>query len=340
MSRRSQLEMANFVCKFGSDLNLVDLLDEIVVPAFTDGSLVRSYGDTQYFFLQPKVVELEGDGLAAITGRFVKSTVLKREQFFDPDKGLVHGEAELPSAPAALFALILGGHRLLFLPETAHPPSLKNFESTAKSFLKHAHARYIDARYQSDKAAFAAGRDGHRPTKKALREQFPSPEVRVIPIAGKDELRGFIDRYEIIRSAEIRLFDTNDELDNEDLIRKVRESKQAVQAKTTTLSHSSKEGLEKDGLYDQLDAAARQGSSRIRLKGRDLGGGELVGDNHEFRIRVPIDEPSEVVRDAAQAMYGAYERELAQENIPRPVVSEAARTRIQALLDKLRGSRS
>jgi len=316
------------------------LLDEIVVPAFTDGSLVRSYGDTHYFFIQQEIVELDGDGLAAIAGRFVKSTVLKREQFYDPDKGLIHGEAELPSAPAALFALILGGHRLLFLPETAHPPTLKNFEATAKVFLKGTHTRYIDTRYESDTEAFAVDRDAQRPTKKALREQFPSPEVSVIPIAGQDELRGFIDRYEIIRSAEIRLFDTNDELDNEDLIRKVRESKQAVHAKTTTLSHNSQDGLEKDGLYDQLDAAARQGSSRIRLKGRDSGGGELIGDNHEFRIRVPIDEVPAVIRDAVHTMYGAYERELSQQNVPQPVVSEAARTRIRALLDRLRSRRS
>jgi len=45
-----QLNVANFICKF-DDLVLLDLAEEIVLPAFLDSDLKRTYADTTRYFI-------------------------------------------------------------------------------------------------------------------------------------------------------------------------------------------------------------------------------------------------------------------------------------------------
>lgn len=49
MPKKSELEFANFILRFGQERVLMDYLEEIVIPAFSSG-LERSYGETTYFF--------------------------------------------------------------------------------------------------------------------------------------------------------------------------------------------------------------------------------------------------------------------------------------------------
>ncbi|MGK7933145.1 MAG: hypothetical protein AB4041_17170 [Microcystaceae cyanobacterium] len=51
MTTKHSLEFANFICRFGDNLVLLDLLEEIIIPAFTDEHLQRSYRDTSFFFM-------------------------------------------------------------------------------------------------------------------------------------------------------------------------------------------------------------------------------------------------------------------------------------------------
>jgi hypothetical protein len=44
--RQNQTVFANFLCKFG-EKDMDDYLEEVVLPAFTDDALVRTYGDTE-----------------------------------------------------------------------------------------------------------------------------------------------------------------------------------------------------------------------------------------------------------------------------------------------------
>lgn len=339
MARRSQMEIANFICKFGADLNLVDFAEEIVVPAFMAGDRRRTYGATEYFFLDQALVELAPPGTAGIVGRFVKNTVLRSEQRFESDKGLLQLEEELPSAPSALFLLALGGHKLLFLPETSHPPTLKSFESTARHFLQQERRDYVKRVLATRLEEHARGLHEQRPTRKAVEREVPAPQVDVIPISGREELRAFIDRFARIRSVELRLVPTNDEIDNEQLIRDLRESKAAVGAQTTKLIHQSREGLSKDGVFDQVNAAALQGNSEIRVNGDDSAGGQIAGDNHEFRLRVPVEHVEGAAPDTAAKMYSAYEREIAAGNLPASDVAEAIRARLRTILQRLGGRR-
>jgi hypothetical protein len=57
-----RVEFANFVCHFGRDKVMLDYLTEIVLPAFTDDTLIRQRGQenvTEYRFYDVHLEKLE-----------------------------------------------------------------------------------------------------------------------------------------------------------------------------------------------------------------------------------------------------------------------------------------
>jgi len=88
------MEMGNLICRFGDKKVLLDLAEEVVLPAFIDNSLVRSYDKTSYFFYDVSPVVLlnnQHEQVIGIAGRFIKDTTLEREQIFENGKGLIKG---------------------------------------------------------------------------------------------------------------------------------------------------------------------------------------------------------------------------------------------------------
>lgn len=148
MSKTRPAEFANVVIIFGEKKVLIDYAQEIVIPAFMDGDFERTYGETRYFFLDQKIIEVEQDDtrLGIIVGRFVADRTLKSEQEWDKnEKALVQKHRQIPTAPSAVFALILNTHRMVFLHETPYAPTLKNFEATLQKVLRKHHGKYLDA---------------------------------------------------------------------------------------------------------------------------------------------------------------------------------------------------
>lgn len=60
MGKKKELEFANFTLKFGLDGNLLDYAEEIVLPAFFDEKLERSFGKTTYFLRNVQLLVLDG----------------------------------------------------------------------------------------------------------------------------------------------------------------------------------------------------------------------------------------------------------------------------------------
>ncbi len=89
MNRPLELEVANFICRFGDKFVLNDLLDEVVLPAFFN-SPPRKYGATQFFFAEQEFAYLRRNDVSslALRCRFIMSTVLRRHQVYLPGKGL------------------------------------------------------------------------------------------------------------------------------------------------------------------------------------------------------------------------------------------------------------
>src|SRR5436853_395966 len=99
---------------------MLDYLTEIILPAFTDDTLVRERGRenvSHYFFYEISLEKLGMDGtdnIIGVFGHFVKNVNLTRTQVFDPSKGLIQDPASMPSSPSSTFLLILNTHQLAF----------------------------------------------------------------------------------------------------------------------------------------------------------------------------------------------------------------------------------
>lgn len=153
MTRKKYLEFANFICRFGEDKVLLDLAQEIVVPAFISRDLERSIKNSKYFFHDVQLIELHGGNnpVLGIVGRFVKDTILSREQIFDANNSrLIPDKQEIQSSPSSIFALILNNHRLLYLHETQYALSLASFQATIKSFIKQKHHDFLQNLYEEN----------------------------------------------------------------------------------------------------------------------------------------------------------------------------------------------
>lgn len=298
MSKSSRpIELGNFVCKFGSK-NLLDYFEFIVHPAFSDNSLLRTYGDTKYFFDKVELITIGGRVL--LVGRFIKDMVLEREQIYKQSQGLVEDHDEMQSSPSAIFLLVLDVHRLIYLKETKFAPTLDNFKSTIESFIKVKHKVYIDNLAEESKAA------GKRLTKKSLLLEHLPPTLDIIPLTSARGLKDFIRQYEILSSVTYKFSDRNDELDNEGFFRAVQRQKDEVGSRTTTIKHSSPEGLEKEAVIEEVQAATIQGNQRVVMVGKDSSGNTLRGDNNDFQLKTSIEVTNHSPIRIAEKMFGKF----------------------------------
>jgi len=316
------LEFANFICKFGR-LNMADLLDEVVLPAFLDTTEIRQTSDAKYLLLHPKVENLvfKFGETPCIVGRFVKDTFLERS-FILEDGELLPAEATLATAETALFILTLDTHKVVYLQETKNAPGFQAFRATILKFLKKKHDLFIRALRDQIEASTDMSLDGvtrfleerglqgaetaeeafglhaetenlkekkeHRPgTLAFLRQQIPVPDLEIIPLSTEDSLEEFINRFKTLSLVRVTLVNTNDELDLGDFFPQVRAAKDAAGSAKTSVVHNNSKGLDKKGILEQLKAVATQGNANTHLEGRDNTDTKLVGDETQFKLRIP-----------------------------------------------------
>jgi len=304
MARQQYMEMANFICRFGDNFTMTDLLDEIVIPAFA-GHRERTYKDTRYFFHGVSLILLEHDQTQypAIAGRIVKDTKLSRSQIFDQSQGLIQSEVTIPTAPSSMFLLILEGHRLLYVKEQVDSPGLEAFRSTVDRFLAEAYFEFIDNAFIYAKQKSLEG--GQKVTKKALKEEIPRPTLELIEIASEQGLREFIHRYKTLRDVKVSLVQTNDEIDNDQFFKDMRSQKDKIGSDRTTLQHHRKDGLDPEAAFNQVNSAI-EGKAVVSLDGLNQQGERLVGNNEEFKIRIPIPDLGSNIKVASRMLMSAY----------------------------------
>lgn len=107
------LQFANFICRFGDKKVLIDLLEEVIIPAFQDYKLERNAGHYQYFFHNVEIIKLEDETVPTIgiVGRYVQNTQLQRTQIYDKNtNSLKRDEYAIQSSPLyfCLFLTIIG----------------------------------------------------------------------------------------------------------------------------------------------------------------------------------------------------------------------------------------
>ncbi|HEV2292241.1 MAG TPA: hypothetical protein VGR35_00200 [Tepidisphaeraceae bacterium] len=288
------LEFANLIINFGREKVMADLLDEVVIPAFTDGTLRRHFGKTTYFFQDVQLLNLgtKSQPEPAVAGRFIKDTVVRREQYLNPETGRIEpSPREMPTAPSVTFTLLLANHKLLYLRETGGAPGFDAFKSTLKKFLTHKYFSFVDAEY-ARRRADAADEEKSKITKKSIREEYLPPLVTIIPLASEATLVQSIKRFEIIDTVRVELGSVNAEAHNADLFVQLRAAKNAVEAERSILIETKKEGLNKEEVAKQLSSVALEGNAKVSLYGRTPDNSPLdVSNTDEMRLRVPVANP-------------------------------------------------
>jgi hypothetical protein len=284
--RQHSAAFANFICRFDDKL-LLDYAEQIVIPAFTKDTYVRSYGKrTHYHFYEVELLNMaenEADPIMVLAGRFIKDTELTRHQIFEAGKGLVKDEQSMRSAPSAFFVLILNNHRLIYFPETPHAPDLNAFKTTAQSFLRKRHYEFVEELY-------AATRDHKNPpTKKSLYKTHPSPNLEVIHLAGRSDIAQFLKRFETLKKINFRVVKPNDDINAGEILGQVRELSDALKSTNTNVTAASSDGLDIDAAIEAVTEATASGNQDVGISGIDTDGNALSGNNENFKISSEIE---------------------------------------------------
>lgn len=311
------LEFANFTLTFGPKKVLADFLDEIVVPAFTDTTFRRNYGKTTYLFKDVSVINL-GTKKApepAIAGRFIKDTVIRREQILDHATGqLVKDEKSLRTSPSVTFTLILSNHKLLYLRETSNAPGIDSFRSTVANFLPRKYFVLINTEYERRRASLADEKKS-TVTKKALVKELLPPLVEIIPIASEASVVDFISRFKTLSTVKVDLGPVNAEIHNDPFFTVIRNERDAVGAQRAVLIETNSEGLNKTAVAKQLKAISQEATASVYLGGKTPDDKKFEVDNHEMRLQLPMPNLPPDVEGKAVRSFIEYEKAVADKTI-------------------------
>ena|ERR1035437_8464118 len=84
MPRQPSITFANVIVRFGPELVLLNLAEQIVIPAFTDPTLRRKFGETVYLFINTgwaSYLPTRGQPEElCLFGQLVKDTILHSDQ--------------------------------------------------------------------------------------------------------------------------------------------------------------------------------------------------------------------------------------------------------------------
>ncbi|MBE9176792.1 hypothetical protein IQ225_18375 [Synechocystis salina LEGE 06155] len=335
MPKKGELEFANFILRFGQEHVLIDFVEEIVIPAFNSG-LERAYGETTHFFHDVEILNFGNleNPVLCIVGRYIKNTVVKREQVFDEENNeLIKDNSSLHTSPSAVFILILNNHRLIYFSETSYAPSLLAFQTTIGKFIKEKYHHFIDELHQQNQH--------RRITKTELYRQYGNPSLEIVSLTSEESISEFINQYSLLKTVEIKLLTTNNELDNNEFFKQAKKIKEEANSNTTTITHNNgKDGLSKGAVTRQLESALSQGILKIKLKGKDRQGNELEGSNQNFKVKSHLteEEISQTISGIANSGYEIFQNLVDQGIIHIGESRDNISDKIKQLWNKLNGS--
>jgi len=335
--KQLNMEMGNLICRFGPKLALLDMLDEIVLPAFFDNTRIRVYGQTSYFFYDVNLVKLPSlskEPIIGIAGRFIKDTTVQREQIFEEGKGLIKDSETMRSSPSALFLLILNYHRLIYVKETRDAPPKETFRSTLLNFFMNIHRSFLKKVRRENRIQHKKNPEIPIVTSLELLEKYPPPTLELIPLTSEDSIEDFINKYNVLRSIEIVFSDRNSEFDNNPFFEQLQRRKDLLGSKKSIIRHGNAEGLNKDVAIEEVADATAQGNQMVKLDGLDAEGDILKGNNEKFQLRKSINELSTKPDEAAKQLYESFINLVQAGLIKLPNISAEGIENIRKLLSR------
>lgn len=324
--RQHQTLFANFICKFG-DRNMIDLLREVVLPAFTDDKLYREARGSTFHLLDVCLFDSLTNDVSepAIAGQFVQDTTLVRDQVFDPATSqLISDEAKLDTSPSAFFVLLLKDHRLIYFAETRFAPSLASFQSTMQRFLIRKHRDYIDKLHDE------GAERGERVYKRVLKEGIPVPTLEIVQITNGERLSEFVQRFAKLQRVDLIIHRKNDEPTAASLIASAEAFNEMLKGKQTRVTTTDNEGLDKEGTISALQETTDGANETVRFSGLDHNGDRLKGENEDFSVTTIIENLVGTVKQKANALLDRFNAIIARGELKRPDVPQQAAARAAA----------
>jgi hypothetical protein len=332
---RGQIEFANVLCHFGKDKVLLDYLEEIVLPAFTDDTLVRQRGretPTSYHFYDVVVEVLDKTvtpPLIGVSGQFVKDVHLTRTQIYDDSRGLVEDHRSMASSPSSYFLFMFNNHQLIYLPKTPHAPTIGEFSATIGSFIKRKHVDYINKLHKDAKSSAS------RVTKRSLWESHPGPAIDIVPLATTESVASFINRFSLLKVIQFKLLKPSPAVVASDVFVGMQGILAELHAKSGQVVTKSDSGLDKPAATRVVGAAAAAGTNEIRLQGDAPDGSTLSGSNDDFKIRVPLETIPPTRKGVVDRMVEAFTSTVSH-LVPRETTKNSSRERkLDDLANKL-----
>lgn len=304
-----KLSFANLSVTFGKK----ELLDykEIVTAAFLVDTHIRKYGRTRYHFYETELILADPDDPLSlvISGRFVKDTVLQREQVLH-DKELVQDKQSLRSSPSAFFVFFLADHRLAFLPETSHAPTLDNFAATIERFIKDEFASFIEKVYRTQKEL-----DPKYSRRRAFQDHVP-PSVSLVPLTSRDSVEVFLNRFEIINNLTVHVIKRNQDVDGGNIFERLYEKANPLEPTSAKfVVNGGKDGLVIDKTKEMVIDATASGYEQATVTGADSHGATLKGSNEDFNLKVDIDVDHTTAAQKTALIFDAYQDQKRAGNI-------------------------
>lgn len=325
--RKNELQLANFVCTFGSNGELLTYVDELFIPTFFDDKLVRTHGQSSYYIYEPFWLNLgkEGEGDLAIAGRFVKDMTLTREQILRRGQ-LMEDYDEMQSSPSSFFVLLLRDHRLLYFGETSHAPEMGAFASTVQIFIRRKWREYLTDLHAEK---------GNKLTHKDLRKQIPMPNIDIVPVAKKAKIKELLKDFDKITRLKFRLIRPNQETDASKVFQSVRERLQPLDPARLDVELAQSQGLDHDETVDAVEEAAAGLNTDIIIRGKDAVGNALKVENQDLALRIPVADPPTTKKSLAKKLYKIFEKQIESGSLRRQAPGRAIKDKLQALANSV-----
>jgi hypothetical protein len=153
-------------------------------------------------------------------------------------------------------------------------------------------------------------------------------------MATESSVTAYVEKFGVVNSVEVRLLDTNHELDNSKIFGDMREIKDQINASQILLrtQKSGEVGLNKYNVTKLISAQAEDGNAKITLRGKALNGNKLVAMNDSFNVAIPIEPLSSSVLKAANHVYNKIKDQVALGTITLRNGGKAAKKKVADLI--------
>lgn len=282
--------------------DMLDFWEEIVSHVFVNDI---SYGRTPKFLLKDvQIKRLGTDSELAITGRYVKSTVLAIRQVLENNELSPRNEKH-DSAPSSVFVYLLSNHILLYWGEHPGYPSAKSF----KTFL----SKCINKNRK--KLIRLLSKDKKEKERIEIINKYPEAYVSYIPLPLTKNIEAQFSDITKINKLFVRQYFQNGNLDYSSVISTNQSLMDAVKSQRIDYSLVGISDIE--GTKDLVSKIANAGDSKFIVDAKTKEGKKSITNDgvqySEYYTKINENEPILVV---AQSLYEKYSAEVKKGNIP------------------------